>query len=132
MGFSVQKAAAYGLSLFVGLVAGLLLVGGGWTLQLTLVFSGVAAIIGGVVFGFLMRDAVMELAGASQDSLARAMKGSWMLRSFRPADAGGGATAYARGVGMFGDRFIAYPTATGLRLEGPYNVIRIVKNKAAA
>jgi hypothetical protein len=131
MGFSVQKAVAYGIALFAGLTAGLVLVGGGWTIGLTLGFSAVAAIVGGVAFGFLMRDDTIEVAGASLETLDRAIRGAWALRSFRRKDAGGGAVGYSRGFGMFGDRFTAYPTGTGLRLEGPYNVIRIVKNKAA-
>lgn len=132
MGFSVTKAAVYGVTMFVALVIGLSVTGGlGSSFGVTLVFSAVAAVVIGVVFGFMMRDSTMELAAATPESVAAALKNAWALRSFKPSDAGAGVTHYVRGVGPLGDRFTVTPTPTGVTLSGPYNIIRIVKNKAA-
>lgn len=131
MGFSVIKAAVYGLAMFVGLALGLTVTGGLGSLEATLVFSAAAAVIIGIVFGFMMRDATVEVAAATPESVAAALNRSWGLRSFKAVDAGGGAVRYARGFGPLGDRFTVTPTATGVTLSGPYNIIRIVKNKAA-
>jgi hypothetical protein len=131
MGFSVVRAAVYGLAMFAGLAIGLTVTGGLGSLEATLVFSAVAAAIIGVVFGFMMRDASMEVAAATPESVAAALNNSWGLRSFKAADAGGGVMRYARGFGPLGDSFTVTPTATGVTLHGPYNIIRIVKNKAA-
>lgn len=131
MGFSVIKAAIYGLVVFAGLMIGLTVTGGLGSLGATLAFSAAASVILGVVFGFMMRDAAMDVAAATPESVAAAIRSSWALKSFKPSDAGGGVTRYSRGVKPFGDAFTLTPTATGVVLKGPYNIIRIVKNKAA-
>lgn len=131
MGFSVIKAAIYGLATFAGLVIGLTVTGGLGSLEATLVFSAAASVILGIVFGFMMRDAAMDVAAATPESVAAALRGSWALKSFKPSEGSDGVMRYTRGVGPFGDSFTVTPTATGVVLNGPYNVIRIVKNKAA-
>jgi hypothetical protein len=131
MGFSAIKAAIYGSAIFVGLVVGLTVTGGLGSPELALAFSAVSAVIVGVAFGFMMRDASMEVAAATPQSVAAALRKTWALRSFKANDVGDGVTRYARGFGPFGDSFTVTPTATGVVLNGPYNLIRIVKNKAA-
>lgn len=130
MSFSVTKAAIYGVAMFAGLMAGLTVAGGLGSFEATLVFSAVAAVVIGIVFGFMMRDATMEVAAATPESVAAALKNAWALRSFKPAGLEGGITRYTRGLGPLGDSFTVTPTPTGVTLNGPYNIIRIVKDKA--
>jgi len=130
MGFSVTKAAIYGLAVFVGLLAGLYITGGLGSPAATIAFSAAAALVLAVVFGFMMRPARLEIAAATPESVAAAVRNAWVLRAFKPRDAAG-VTRYSRGLGPLGDSFTVTPTATGVTLEGPYNIIRVVKNKAA-
>lgn len=129
MGFSVSKALVYGLALFAGMIAGLSITGDGWSWPRTLVVAALAGVLGGTIFGYMMRDAAVDIAGASPQSVDAALAASWGLRGFKRVEAEGGA-AYVRGMGIFGDRFTATPNATGVTLRGPYNIIRLVKNKA--
>ncbi|MCC6921197.1 MAG: hypothetical protein IT548_18540 [Alphaproteobacteria bacterium] len=131
MGFSVTKAAIYGLAVFVGLLAGLYVTGGLGSLAATIAFSAVAALVLAIAFGFMMRPARLEMAAATPESVAAAIRNAWALRSFKAREVGAGVMRYSRGVGPFGDSFTVTPTATGVTLEGPYNIIRVVKNKAA-
>lgn len=131
MGFSASKALVYGLALFGGLVLGLTIAGDRWGWPMTLGVAAIGGVIGGAIFGYMMRETTMEVAGATLVTVDAALAASLGLRGFRRQDVGEGAI-YTRGFGiMGGDRFTATPTATGVTLKGPHNIIRLVKAKAA-
>lgn len=130
MAFSVHKTIIYALGMFVGLAVVLTLLNTQWPIGMSLAFATVGAIGVGVVVGFTMRDAKLEVAGATLDSVDAAMAAAWALRGFR-ARAFDGGVEYRRGFSIFSDRFAVFETATGVRLEGPFNIIRLVKTKAA-
>ena len=129
MAFSFQKALLYGVALFGGLLAGLAL-GGGLRFEAALAGAAVGAVLGGGVFGDLMRDSALDVAAATPESVEAAVRGAWALRAFRSRP-GDGAILYERGAGLLGDRFSVIPTATGVTLKGPANIIALVKKKAA-
>ena len=87
MGFSVTKAAIFGLSTFAGLTGGLMLTGGLGSTMATLAFAAVTAAAVGGVFGVMMRDASVNVAAATSESVATAMRSTWTLRRFK-AEAG--------------------------------------------
>lgn len=131
MGFSVQKAVVYGVAMFAGLIAGLSL-SGGLRFEAVLIGAAIGAVLSGLIIGYLMRDASLEVAAATRASVEAAVRGSWMLRSFKGTTAEDGVVIYVRGAGIFGDRFTVAPTATGVKLRGPSNILAVVKRKAAA
>lgn len=130
MGFSVSKAIVYGVTMSVALAIGLTISGG---LSSTLVLIGAAAggAIGAVLFGFLMREVSIEVAGATPQSVEAAIRGAWALKSFKSTAQDDGGVRYARGAGILGDVFTMMPTATGVRLTGPASVLNVVRKKAA-
>ena len=130
MRFSVSKAILYGVSMFIALAIGLM-ISGGWTPGVVLIGAGVGSVIGALLFGYLMREVSVEVAGATPASVEAAIRGAWALKSFKASDAGGGAVRYARGVGVLGDAFTVTPTATGVTLNGAANILNVVKKKTA-
>ena len=131
MGFSVQKALVYGVAMFAGLIVGLSL-GGNMRFATVLIGAAIGAVLSGAIVGYLMRDAALDVAAASPASVDAAVRGSWMLRGFKGMTAEDGVVTYARGAGIFADRFTVSPTATGVKLRGPANILTLVKRRAAA
>jgi hypothetical protein len=130
MGFSVRKAVVYGIAMFAGLLGGIML-GGGVPLGIALIGAAAGAVLSALVTGYLMRDGALEVAAATPASVDAAVRGAWALRSFRRSVAEDGVVTYARGAGIFADTMSVTPTATGVMLRGPSNILAIVKRKAA-
>lgn len=131
MRFSVSKAIVYGGTMFVALAIGLSMTGGS-TAGVVLIGAAAGGVIGALLFGFMMREVSLDVAGASTDSIEAAVRGAWALRSFRRAANGAdGSVSYSRGVGMLGDVFTVTPTPTGVRLTGASSILNVVKKKAA-
>ena len=130
MGFSVQKAFVYGIAMFAGLLVSISL-GGRLRLEAVLIGAAIGAVLTGLISGFLMRSSALDVAAATPASVEAAVRASWMLRSFKRTAAEDGVVTYARGAGIFGDRFTVTPTATGVMLHGPANILAVVKRKAA-
>ena len=129
--FSVQRTIVYSLAMFVGLAAGVTLVNSHWPFQTTMAFATAGALVIGVATGFVTREAKTEVAGATLASIDAAVGGAWSLRGFRARPADDGSVVYQRGLAALGDRFRVVSSATGVRLEGPANLIRFVKARAA-
>lgn len=130
MSFNVSKAAVYGLTMAVALALGQT-IGGTWSREVTLISAIAGGLIGALVFGFLMRDVSLDVAGATPRSVEAAIRGAWALRSFKGVPAADGSVRYTRGLSVLGDAFTVMPTATGVTLTGPANIMAVVKKKAA-
>jgi len=130
MSFNVSKAIVYGVTMAVALAIGQV-ISGTWSREVTLVVALAGGIIGALVFGFLMREVSLDVAGATPQSVEAAIRGAWTLKSFKGTEAGEGAVRYARGVGILGDVFTMAPIATGVRLTGPASILNVVRKKAA-
>lgn len=131
MGFSVSKAILYGAVMFVALAIGQS-ISGAWSLQGILITSAAGAIVSAILFGYLMREVTLDVAGATPQSVESAIRGAWALRSFKAGESlPGGSVRYARGAGILGDIFTMTPTATGVKLTGPASVLNVVRKKAA-
>ena len=131
MRFSVSKADVYGVTMFVALVI-VLSISGGWPAGVVLAGAAAGAAIGALLFGYLMREVSIDVAGATPASIEAAVRGTWALKSFKRSGEGAdGGVRYSRGVGMLGDTFTAKPTATGVTLTGAANILNVVRKKAA-
>ncbi len=130
MRFSVSKAVAYGVTMFVALVIGLS-ISGGWPAGVVLAGAAAGAAIGALLFGYLMREVSIDVAGATPASIEAAVRGTWALKVSRSGEGADGGVRYSRGVGMLGDTFTAKPTATGVTLTGAANILNVVRKKAA-
>ena len=130
MSFSIRKGAVYGVALFAGLLAGTL-ISGSARLEAALIGAALGGVLGGLAIGYLMRDAALDVAAATPASVEAAIRSSWTLRSLKGQAGEDGVVTYARGAGAFGDRITVTPTATGVTLRGPANLLTAIKKKAA-
>ncbi len=130
MRFSVSKAVLYGVTMTVALAIGFV-ISGTLRTEASLIGALVGGVLAGAIFGYMMRETTVDVAGATPQSIEAAVRGAWTLKAFKGVDAGGGAVRYTRGVGIFGDTFQVTPTATGVTLTGAANIMNVVKRKAA-
>lgn len=133
MAYATDKAMLYGAVLTIGMFAGLyLLKRDEIAMEYIALQSVLTGVLAGLIFGWIMRRVTVELPGQSVEQIESALDGAWQLRGFKREAGNGDHVAFARGKGMFGDRIVVTPTATGVTMEGPANLLRVWQRKAAA
>lgn len=130
MTFATGKALLWGAVCTAGMIAALALLRGeiGATF---IVLQGIGTgILCGLAAGWLMRETTVELDGQSVEQIESAV-GGWPLQNLRRDDLAGGGVCFHRG-GAFAGRLTVTPTATGVTVAGPANLIRALRRRAAA
>lgn len=130
MSFSIRKGAVYGVALFAGLLAGILIAGSA-RFEAALIGAALGGVLGGFALGYLMRESALDVAAATPASVEAAIRSSWTLRGLKSQSGEDGVITYTRGAGAFGDVVTVTPTATGVTLRGPANLLAAIKKKAA-
>lgn len=130
MGFSIQKAALYGVVMSIGLLGGIL-VAGSVRVEAAVIGALVGGVLSGLAMGYIMRESALDVAAATPASVEAAIRKAWALKSFKATTGEDGVVTYVRGAGIFGDRMTVTQTATGVTLRGPASILNVVKKKAA-
>lgn len=130
MAFATNRALVYGAAVAIGLVIGLVLLKPEIGFQYVALQAGLTGVLAGLVFGWIMRGVTAELPGQSAEQIEAALAGSIQTRGFRRVDGEGGIVRFERGAPL-GDVLTVVPTATGVMLDGPAHLVRLVRRRAA-
>ena len=131
MAFAAGKALVLGAAVTIGMLGALYFLKPGIDSLGLVLQSVITGLLSGAAFGWLMRSITVELPGQSVEQIESALDGSLSLRGLKRIDGPGGEVRFERGKGPFGDCIIVRPTATGVMIEGPANLIRISRKRAA-